>query len=88
MGDYKKPESRASPASMSLESLIHGANYGKTMAEMVEASSRYDPPKSILVPPEKTKKMTILGQFLDCRNRRMWEITRSRKVELRRLICQ
>ena len=23
--------------------------------EMVEASSRYDPPKSILAPPEKTK---------------------------------
>ena len=27
----------------------------KQWPEMVEASSRYDPPKSILVPPEKTK---------------------------------
>ena len=32
MGDYKKLESRASPASMSIESLIHGANDGETMA--------------------------------------------------------
>ena len=32
VGDYKKSASRASPASMSLESLIHGANYGETMA--------------------------------------------------------
>ena len=32
VGDYKKPESRASPSSMSLESLIHDANYGETMA--------------------------------------------------------
>ena len=30
--DYKKSVSRASPASMSLESLIHDANYGVTMA--------------------------------------------------------
>ena len=27
----------------------------KQWPEMVEGSSRYDPPKSILVPPEKTK---------------------------------
>ena len=27
----------------------------KQWPEMVEASSRYDPPKSILAPPEKTK---------------------------------
>ena len=32
VGDYKKSVSRASPASMSLESLIHDANYGETMA--------------------------------------------------------
>ena len=32
VGDYKKSASRASPASMSLESLIHDANYGETMA--------------------------------------------------------
>ena len=34
VGDYKKPEevSRASPASMSLESLFHDANYGETTA--------------------------------------------------------
>ena len=31
--------------------------------EMVEGSSRYDPPKSILVPPEKTKKITIFESF-------------------------
>ena len=43
VGYYKKSVSRASQASMSLESLIHGANYGEIMAEMVEASSRYDP---------------------------------------------
>ena len=30
--DYKKSVSRASPASMSLESLFHNANYGETMA--------------------------------------------------------
>ena len=35
----------------------------KQRPEMVEASSRYDPPKSILVPPEKSKKMTIFGSF-------------------------
>ena len=35
----------------------------KQWPEMVEGSSRYDPPKSILVPPEKTKKMTIFGSF-------------------------
>ena len=34
----------------------------KQWPEMVEGSSRYDPPKSILVPPEKTK-MTIFGSF-------------------------
>ena len=32
VGDYKKSVSRASPASMSLESLFHKANYGETMA--------------------------------------------------------
>ena len=32
VGDYKKSVSRASRASMSLESLIHGAYYGETMA--------------------------------------------------------
>ena len=32
VGDYKKSASRASPASMSLESLFHNANYGETMA--------------------------------------------------------
>ena len=32
VGDYKKPESRASPASMSLESLLHCAIYGETIA--------------------------------------------------------
>ena len=32
VGDYKKSVSRASRASMSLESLIHGANYGETTA--------------------------------------------------------
>ena len=32
VGDYKKSVSRASPASMSLESLFHNANYGETMA--------------------------------------------------------
>ena len=32
VGDYKKPVSRASRASMSLESLFHNANYGETMA--------------------------------------------------------
>ena len=32
VGDYKKPVSRASWVSMSLESLIHDANYGETMA--------------------------------------------------------
>ena len=32
VGDYKKPVSRASSASMSLESLFHNANYGETMA--------------------------------------------------------
>ena len=56
VGDYKKSVSRASRASMSLETLIHDANYGEQWPEMVEASSRYDPPKSILIPPEKTKK--------------------------------
>ena len=33
VGDYKKSVSRAIPASMSLESLFHNANYGETMAE-------------------------------------------------------
>ena len=33
VGDYKKSVSRASRASMSLESLFHNANYGETMAE-------------------------------------------------------
>ena len=33
VGDYKKSVSRASRASMSLETLIHDANYGETMAE-------------------------------------------------------
>ena len=32
VGDYKKSVSRASPSSMSLESLFHNANYGETMA--------------------------------------------------------
>ena len=32
VGDYKKPVSRASRASMSLESMFHIANYGETMA--------------------------------------------------------
>ena len=32
VGDYKKSASRASPASMSLERMIHDANYGVTMA--------------------------------------------------------
>ena len=32
VGDYKKSVSRASPASMSLESMFHNANYGETMA--------------------------------------------------------
>ena len=32
VGDYKKLVSRASQASMSLESLLHNANYGETMA--------------------------------------------------------
>ena len=32
VGDYKKSVSRASRASMSLESLFHNANYGETMA--------------------------------------------------------
>ena len=31
VGDYKKSVSRASPSSMSLESLFHNANYGETM---------------------------------------------------------
>ena len=31
-GDYKKPENRASLASMSLESLFRNANYSETMA--------------------------------------------------------
>ena len=31
-GDYKKSVSRASRASMSLETPIHDANYGETMA--------------------------------------------------------
>ena len=35
----------------------------KQWPEMVESSSRYDPPKSILVPPRKDQKMTILGSF-------------------------
>ena len=35
----------------------------KQWPENVEGSSRYYPPKSILVPPEKTKKMTIFGSF-------------------------
>ena len=33
VGDYKKSVSRASRASMSLETLIHDAKYGETMAE-------------------------------------------------------
>ena len=33
VGDYKKSVSRASPSSMSLESLFHNANYSETMAE-------------------------------------------------------
>ena len=32
VGDYKKSVSRASPASVSLESLSHNANYGETLA--------------------------------------------------------
>ena len=32
VGDYKKSVSRASRASMSLESLFHNSNYGETMA--------------------------------------------------------
>ena len=32
VGDYKKSVSRASRASMSLETLIHDANYGETRA--------------------------------------------------------
>ena len=32
VGDYKKSVSRASPASMSLATLIHDAHYGETMA--------------------------------------------------------
>ena len=32
VGNYKKSVSRASPASMYLESLLHSANYGETMA--------------------------------------------------------
>ena len=32
VGDYKKSASRARPASMSLDSLIHDANYGETVA--------------------------------------------------------
>ena len=32
VGDYKKSASRASPPSMSLESLFHNANYGETKA--------------------------------------------------------
>ena len=32
VGDYKKPVSQASPASMSLASQFHSANYGETMA--------------------------------------------------------
>ena len=32
VGDYKKSVSLASQASLSLESLIHGANYGETTA--------------------------------------------------------
>ena len=32
VGDYKKSVSRASPASLSLESLFHNANYGETVA--------------------------------------------------------
>ena len=32
VGDYKKSVSRASQASMSLESLFHNANYGETVA--------------------------------------------------------
>ena len=31
MGDYKKPESQASPASMSIEILLHSASYGEIM---------------------------------------------------------
>ena len=44
VGDYKKPESRARTANISIESLLHCAIYGETMAEMVVVSSRYDPP--------------------------------------------
>ena len=32
VGDYKKSASRASPACMSLERMIHDANYGVTMS--------------------------------------------------------
>ena len=32
VGDYKKPERQASPANMSMESLLHNAIYGETMA--------------------------------------------------------
>ena len=60
----------------------------KQWPELVEASSRYDPPKSILVPPEKTKKSPFWGHFRECRNRDMWEITRSQKVELARPVCR
>ena len=35
----------------------------KQWPEMVGASSRYDPPKSILVPPRKDQNMTIFGSF-------------------------
>ena len=60
----------------------------KPWPEMVEGSSRYDPPKSILAPPEKTRKSPFWGHFLDCQNRDMWEITRSQKVELAQLVCR
>ena len=33
VGDYKKSVSRARPASISLESLFHAANYGETVAK-------------------------------------------------------
>ena len=49
----------------------------KQWPEMVEGSSRYDPPKSNLVPPEKTKKSPFWGHFREGRKRDMWEITRS-----------
>ena len=35
----------------------------KQWPEMVEGSSRYDPPKSILVPPEKSKKYHFVVIF-------------------------